>query len=393
MNLTLRDNASMSFTGITNIGNARELPSAIVTIQDSASYSTGTTFDLLQTTALFANSTINLNGGTLTVGSFLKTSVGLDQTATINFNGGTLRPSASSAAFLPALTGLAAQVQNGGANIDTNGFDATIAAALVGVGSGGLTKNGAGTLTLTGANTYTGGTTVNAGTLQVLKMHAGNAVTVNAGTLRVLESAPNYSSGFPSGDNAFVSQPSALTVAAGATVDITNNDIIIDYSGASPIAAYEALVASAYNIVGDWAGPGITSSIAAIDGAYAVAIADNAALPAPFGTAQGGGLFSGVDVDLDTILIKFTHRADVDLDGAITPNDASIFGTNYSENDPATWAMGDMDYDGIFTPNDASIFGTFYDESLASLPEPGSLGLLFVCAAGLARRRQRRQSV
>jgi hypothetical protein len=32
--------------------------------------------------------------------------------------------------------------------------------------------------------------------------------------------------------------------------------------------------------------------------------------------------------------VKFTHRADVDLDGLITPNDASNFGTFYDESLP-----------------------------------------------------------
>ncbi len=41
--------------------------------------------------------------------------------------------------------------------------------------SGGLAKIGAGTLTLTGANTYTGGTTISAGTLQL-----GNAGTTGS---------------------------------------------------------------------------------------------------------------------------------------------------------------------------------------------------------------------
>ena len=34
-------------------------------------------------------------------------------------------------------------------------------------GTGPFTKNGAGTLGLSGANTYTGGTTISAGTLQI----------------------------------------------------------------------------------------------------------------------------------------------------------------------------------------------------------------------------------
>lgn len=53
----------------------------------------------------------------------------------------------------------------GGGIIDTNGHDIGIAPVMT--GAGGLSKDGLGTLTLTGANTYGGGTTIAAGTLQL----------------------------------------------------------------------------------------------------------------------------------------------------------------------------------------------------------------------------------
>ena len=45
-------------------------------------------------------------------------------------------------------------------------------------GTGGLTKQGASTVTLTGTNTYTGTTTINAGTLQLA---GGNAIAHRGG--------------------------------------------------------------------------------------------------------------------------------------------------------------------------------------------------------------------
>ena len=106
--------------------------------------------------------TVNLDGGTLQAPVVTKGG----GTGTFNFNGGVLRAGATSATFFGGLTN--AYVKAGGAIIDSNGFDITVSQALladtVSTG-GGLTKNGAGTLTLSGANTYVGNTTVDAGTL------------------------------------------------------------------------------------------------------------------------------------------------------------------------------------------------------------------------------------
>jgi autotransporter-associated beta strand protein len=114
------------------------------------------------------NSTVNLDGGILSLSSVIITGGTPGTNAVFNFNGGTLKTSASLTAFNVDV----AQIRDGGAVIDTNGKNSTISEGFLhssipgdNATDGGFTKNGSGTLTLTGTNTYTGATTVNAGTL------------------------------------------------------------------------------------------------------------------------------------------------------------------------------------------------------------------------------------
>ncbi len=129
--------------------------------------------DLKQNTGATSNSTFHLNGGTLNISQVITTQNTATATAVFNFNGGVLKATTATANFVDLGGALQrANVRNGGALIDSNGFNITIPEPLrhsdVGGDSaidGGLTKSGAGILTLTGANTYTGATSVNAGTL------------------------------------------------------------------------------------------------------------------------------------------------------------------------------------------------------------------------------------
>jgi autotransporter-associated beta strand protein len=135
--------------------------SAVLTVNSGSA-----TITNLSTSASTSTNTVNLNGGTLTSSAITLNS----GTNTFNFNGGTLKASASTATFLTGNANTNVYVLSPGAVIDTNGYNVTITKALltdvVSTG-GGLTKNGSGTLAVTGASTYTGATTINNGTLEV----------------------------------------------------------------------------------------------------------------------------------------------------------------------------------------------------------------------------------
>lgn len=135
----------------------------------SGTFSCGT-FDFFNA-GVAATSTVNLNGGVMALSRFLKVST--TATSALNLDGGTLRArntQTSPNVFLADLTGLQTIVEDGGVIVDTNTFNATILEVLehdttLGAGlDGGLTKNGIGTLTLSGINTFNGPVTLNAGT-------------------------------------------------------------------------------------------------------------------------------------------------------------------------------------------------------------------------------------
>ncbi len=131
-------------------------------------------------------STINLNGGEVRLLFFnARANAVTPATATINFNGSTLSAKGDRSDFIETntTTVITANVQVGGAIINTNNFDLTINqplihdAALEATLDGGLTKLGTGTLLLAAANTYTGNTNVNEGCLSLSDITAIPDVT------------------------------------------------------------------------------------------------------------------------------------------------------------------------------------------------------------------------
>ncbi|MEJ1972875.1 MAG: autotransporter-associated beta strand repeat-containing protein [Lacunisphaera sp.] len=111
-------------------------------------------------------------GGTILTGGVLLVSSDANlgtAGGAITFNGDGATPGAGTlrfgAAFDPGATRAITLISGRTGVIDTNGFDVTVDSLASGGGS--LVKTAAGTLTLTANNTYTGGTTIAAGTLQL----------------------------------------------------------------------------------------------------------------------------------------------------------------------------------------------------------------------------------
>jgi hypothetical protein len=199
---------------------------------------------------------------------------------------------------------------------------------------------------------------------------------------------------------------STLTVAslnvntlANSSVDIGTNALIIDYSSplTDPIASVEQWIKDGY-AGGAWDGPGINSSaIAAADAAtglsYGIGYADSADPGDPAGLPSG------------EIEVKFTLLGDANLDGTVNTEDFTLFSENLGESG-TVWDQGDYNYDGTVNTEDFTVFSHNLGESahqagtlavasgisLASVPEPASVGLMVAAGLGILSRRRRARS-
>ena len=184
------------------------------------------------------------------------------------------------------------------ATFDTYGSDVHVLAAISGAG-GNLTKVGAGTLTLYGANTYSGLTTVSAGTL-VLGTAAQSAVFSN-----------------------------------GANVE--GGNLVFDYvTGSDPISTIVADIKSRliYNSAATTTyGLGYVN-----DGAGQVTVMD-----ALYGDANLDGTVNGAD--LNVVLSNYNQtgmtwsQGDFNYDGAVNGADLNIVLSNYNQTVAATAAV------------------------------------------------------
>ena len=187
--LSIQNNAYISMGANPNAGNGtvNQTGGTVTFYSDGGGTVGGTGILYLGKAAgLTSNYVYNLSGGTLQVPTITSAS-GNSQ---FYFNGGTLKAAKTNSAWMSGLT--AANVSTGGGTIDSYGLPVTITQPLIhdpalgATADGGLTNlssSGSGVLTLAGTNTYTGGTVVNSGTLNISGSIGTGAVTVSGGAL------------------------------------------------------------------------------------------------------------------------------------------------------------------------------------------------------------------
>jgi len=85
-----------------------------------------------------------------------------------------------------------------------------------------------------------------------------------------------------------------------------------------------------------------------------------------------------------------TEYGDFDLNGVVDTTDLTILATNFNA-DPAGWAMGNANCDSIIDTTDLTILATNFgfDKFGGGVPEPATLSILAVGAAGLLKVRRR----
>jgi autotransporter-associated beta strand protein len=251
---------------------------------------TGGTFRIGQATNLYlsgsGNGTYNLLGGALEIG-------GTSLAANYNNHGGSYQLNLGGGTVRAAGTALAASVNatllaGTQSTIDSNGLGVTWSGTLS--GDGALAKVGGGSLTLTGANSYGGGTTISAGTLQIgAGGTTGSLVgdVVNNATLAFNRSDAHSFAGVISGSG-------AVTKAGASTLTLTGAN---SYSGSTTIAAGTLALANGGRIAGAIVNDGIFD-ISATTGAEVVVggLAGSGAVTLgtrTLGVNAAGGLFSG----------------------------------------------------------------------------------------------------
>jgi autotransporter-associated beta strand protein len=321
----------------------------------------------------------NINGGTLQLGA----ANSISSSSAVTVASGATFDLNSKADAIGSLAG-AGNVTLGTATL-TAGADGT-STNFSGVvsGTGGLTKGGSGTLNLSGANTYTGATTINAGKLQL-------------------------------GASGALSTSTAVTIASGATLNLNNYAATVGSLAGSGVVTLGSgtLTVGANNASTTFSGSftaGDTGTFAKT-GTGTLTLGTGMNLSAGTLVLNGGTLnlggftstFGSLDVTANSILDFGTSGSSIlNLTSLVINTGVTLTIANwtdavdyfYSQNNPSSAILGQI----VFNPptyTGANTKWLSYDHQITPVPEPATYGAALMllglsAAAWLRRRRQSR---
>ena len=196
-----------------------------------------------------------------------------------------------------------------------------------------------------------------------------NSLMVNALTTITSNATPNAPSGASVLNN--------LTISSAGTFDISNNSLIINYTG------------SGAELLGDTRAELLNHQLisSSADARHALGYGDNAVL--------GKSTFAGQSVNSNAVLVKFTYLGDANLDGKVNALDFNALATHFGATGKF-WTDGDFNYDGTVNTQDFTALANNFNQSPlneppildALVPEPMGVAALGLIAV-FRRRRNR----
>ncbi len=249
--------------------------------------------------------------------------------------------------------------------LDTNGNNVSFATGLS--GNGGLAKAGSGVMTLNAANSYSGGTTVCAGTLTV-----GAGGSLGAATGPLVVNNPNTAAGTDVVLN--------LSTAAATTTGPLSGAIAVPASGANTVTINNG--GQPFTV--DQTADGTYAGVIAGSGSFTLGNLSTSTL-----TLSGANIYTGGTV-VESGLLQL-DRGDALPPGGTLPDGVTPAGEMLQINDPGgsglqppgvllnnfLMSAGDLGYGSSSSPPAPA------PTAMSPVPEPGSL-LLLAAAAVLA---------